>query len=846
MADVDINQIITTLKKRFTAQNQFVFWYDDNGDFADSITEIQAALADIAEVVVMEPGHQLATKQHLLTLSRQQKALIYSPTSEPALEEDHLRSIVWYSGTFSADSKEILRKELGLPDDLKPFIKQYTNFFANSRRRKSFSRYDVASYQKEPELAIMAVLVHLDQPIVDFFDLLQELLAKGVKDNSVLADFEKFGVLQVFWSEIAERFGYTSQQPQLEELMTGMYLTVVYQQMDKPLPKSLTQYDLSAHGANVRTLVQQFSNRRESTTAQGEDSFDSIADVVWRDVDGDRLFKNTKIDDLAKTDVFPRFDQRILLWIQERLQIEDLDSRLNGKTVVETTHQRLETHYGSKPRFARLYRMMRKAWYIVRNTHQQPKDNLQGMIDDYISTGYKMDTDYRKFTYYYQQAGMPEQFAQTKKLIESIYVNNYLDNSIYAWNQELDYSEIKPKQLQRNFYRFHVSPEKNRVVVIISDAFRFEAAKELQKRLSHEDQVTGLDMNYMITGLPSVTYLGMPLLLPNRKLSLDSKNKKMTVDGQLADSLEHRQEILKRYNPKSAAYALDELKGATAKGIRSKFTGQEVVYIYHNQVDAIGDNKKTEDDVFKATEEAIDEIQQLITRLRTQGIVQIYVTADHGYIYRNDRLKETDKIEITKEDGDEKSQRYLISPRKFETPGIGHQKLSTILANDDSKNVYYPKTANIFKAVGSFNYVHGGASLQEMLVPLLEVRTTSSRSAAHDVELELFSMNRQITSLTVPLVVRQSAAISSTVIPAEFKLYFINDQDQQISGQTMVNANSRSVSVKDRMQNVQVVLADHDYDKQKNYYLVIENMNNGEKTETPFTMDIADLNDFDF
>lgn len=844
MADVDINQIITTLKKRFTAENQFIFWYDDNGEFTDSMVAIKAALANVAEVVVMESGHQLATKQYLLGLPRQQKALVYSSTAEPALDEDHLRSIVLYSGTFSADSREILRKELGLPDELKSFVKQYTTFFANARRRNSFARYDVSSYLKKPELAIMAVIVNLDQPIVDFFDILQALLTKGIRNSQVLMDFEKFGVLANFWSEVATRFGYTSQHPQLEELMAGMYLTVTYHQMDKSLPKAISQYDLSAHAANVQTLVQQFSDRRDGVGE--EDNFDSIAELVWRNVDGDRLFKETKIDDLAKSDVFQRFDQRILLWIQDRLQLEDLDSRLNDQSVIEVTHQRLETHYGSKARFARLYRMMRHAWHIVQKAHHQPADSLQGMVDDYVSSGYKVDTDYRKFMYAYQQAGMPEQFAKTKTLVESIYVNNYLDDSIYAWSQSLDYSEINPKHLQRNFYRFHVSPQKNRVVVIISDAFRFEAAKELEKRLSREDQVTGLKMDYMITGLPSVTYLGMPLLLPNRKLSLDSKDKRMSIDGQVADSMEHRQKILQQYNPKSAAYALDKLKDATAKEIRAKFTGQEVVYIYHNQVDNTADNKKSEDEVFKATEEAIDEIQQLITRLRTQGIVHIYVTADHGYIYRNDQLKETDKIEVAKEDGDEKSQRYLISSRQLDVPGVGHQKLSDILANDDQKNVYYPKTANVFKAVGSFNYVHGGASLQEMLVPLLEVKTTSSRSAAHDVELELFSMNRQITSLTVPLVVRQSAAISSTVIPAEFKLYFINEQDQQISGQTTVNANSRSVSVKDRMQNVQIVLADHAYDKQQNYYLVIENMNSGEKTETPFTMDIADLNDFDF
>ncbi|WP_204121711.1 MULTISPECIES: BREX-1 system phosphatase PglZ type A [Levilactobacillus] len=847
MADVDINQIITTLKQRFTAQNQFVFWYDDNGDFVDSIAEIQAALAGIAEVVVMKPGHQLETKQHLLVMPYQTKALIYSPQAEPALEEDHLRSIVLYSGTFTADSKEILRKELGLPESLRPFIKQYTSFFANGRRRKIFSRYDVASYSAKPELAIMASLVPLNQPIVDFFDLLQELLVKGIQDNPVLAEFSRFGVTQAFWQEIATRFGYVSETPQLEDLMADLYLTMTYQQMEKPVPVSLKQYDLSDHAANVQTFVQQFGNRGISNGAsasQGEDSFDSIADLVWQKINGDRIFKNAKIDDLAKSDMFSRFDQLILLWIQERLQLEDLDSRLNDLDIAAVTRQRLNTHYGSQPRFSRLYRMLRRAWNIVRKGHQEPANGLQQLLADYVATDYRMDTDYRKFTFYYQQAGLPEAFAKTKQLIESIYVNNYLDKSIYAWNEQFDVREIKPQHLQRNFYRFYIAPEKNRIAVIISDAFRFEAAKELEKRLGREDQVTALAMNYLVTGLPSVTYMGMPMLLPNRQLEL--QDKELLVDGQPTTNRQQRQTILQNQNSKSAAYSLDELKGATSKDIRAKFVGQEVVYIYHNQVDAIGDNKKTEDDVFKATEEAITEIQQLITRLRTQGISHIYVTADHGYIYRNDQLKPTDKIEVATNDDEIKSQRYLVTPRSFELPGVGRQKLSDILANDDQRYVYYPKTANVFKSVGSFNYVHGGSSLQEMVVPLLEVKTTSNRSAAQNVELELFSMNRQITALTVPLVLRQAQPISATVIPAEFTLYFVNDQGQQISGQQTINANNRSESVKDRMQSIQLILADRIYDKTKTYSLVIENMGSHEKTEIPFSMDIADLNDFNF
>ncbi|MFC6164282.1 BREX-1 system phosphatase PglZ type A [Lactiplantibacillus dongliensis] len=842
MADVNIEQIITTLKQRFTEQHQFIFWFDETGDFTDSITEIRSALADIAEVVVMAPGQQLATKHYLLSLPPQTKALVYSPTVEPTLEEDHLRNIVLYSGTFTADSKEILRKDLGLPVTFKPFIKQYASFFASSQRRKVFARYNVASYTVKPELAIMAALVPLNQPNVDFFDLLQTLLLKGVQDNSVLALFERFGVLRAFWQEVADRFGYIATDPRLDELVADLYVTMTYQQMEKTVPVAAKQYDLSDHAANVQTFIQQFGNR--NNMSKSEANFDSIAMLVWQKVNGDRLFRDTKMDDIAKSDMFPRFDQRILLWIQERLRLEDVDSRLNDLTVVEITRSRLNTHFGSQLRFSRLYRMMRHAWNIVRHAHWQANNKFPEMIDDYVTKDYRLDTSYRKFTYYYQQAGLPEDFGQAKELIESIYVNNYLDRSIYAWNEQLDIKKIEPHHLQRDFYRFHVAPEKNRVVVIISDAFRFEAAKELEKRLSREDQITSLTMDYLVTGLPSVTYMGMSMLLPNHQMSLE--NKELLVDDQPTANRQQRQMILQNRNSESAAYSLDELKGAASKDIRAKFIGKEVVYIYHNQIDAIGDNKKTEDDVFKATTEAINEIQQLISRLRTQGISNIYVTADHGYIYRDDHLKPTDKIDVATTETDVKSQRYLITSRKFTLPGVTSQRLGDILVNDDSRYVYYPKTANVFKSAGSFNYVHGGSSLQEMLVPLLEVKTTSSRSVARDVTLELFSMNRQITSLTVPLVLRQSLPISSTVIPAEFNLYFVDEQGQQISGQQTVNANSRSADVKERMQQVQLVLADHNYDRTKTYRLIIENLTSGEKTEVPFGMDIANLNDFNF
>lgn len=51
-------------------------------------------------------------------------------------------------------------------------------------------------------------------------------------------------------------------------------------------------------------------------------------------------------------------------------------------------------------------------------------------------------------------------------------------------------------------------------------------------------------------------------------------------------------------------------------------------------------------------------------------------------------------------------------------------RLGDVLDTADNRTVYTPLGSSIFKcAGGGQNYVHGGASVQEMLVPVLDVRT---------------------------------------------------------------------------------------------------------------------------
>ena len=78
------------------------------------------------------------------------------------------------------------------------------------------------------------------------------------------------------------------------------------------------------------------------------------------------------------------------------------------------------------------------------------------------------------------------------------------------------------------------------------------------------------------------------------------------VDGKVCASTEQREAILQEYKINSKCVQYDSLKTMKQADLRSIFTGQDVVYVYHNQIDARGDKAASENEVFTACEEAIE------------------------------------------------------------------------------------------------------------------------------------------------------------------------------------------------------------------------------------------------
>lgn len=492
--------------------------------------------------------------------------------------------------------------------------------------------------------------------------------------------------------------------------------------------------------------------------------------------------------------------------------------------------------------------MLSSAYSMVKEADYHAADGLKPIIDRYLAADYNMDQQYRKFYYYYDQLENTESFEPLRELVENIYTNEYLACLLPAWNagiqQDAAFSVIP---LQRDFYNANLRYTKERTVVIISDAMRYEVGQELFARMQDDPKCTA-KLSVQLSVLPSYTRLGMAALLPHKTLEM-TDDFQVLADGILCDNLAGRQQVLQSYNPDSVCVQFDDIKNLKVAELRDVLTKRQIIYVYHNQIDARGDKANTEDEVFNACEEAVQEIMDLIHRISVSGnTYHFIVTADHGFIYKRDKLTESDKISGKSADKAFVNRRFIVSKAALGDDGIDHMSMGRILGNEDSKMVSYPVSSNVFKvAGGGANYVHGGSSPQEMLVPVLEFKMERGHMETKNAEIALVSIVHKITNLITSMDFIQSDAVSDTVKAAKYRIFFLSEDNEKISNENSYVADSREENAQKRIFRMRFTFKNKKYDKDKQYYLVVYDEESGlEQWRQPVIMDIAFADDFGF
>jgi uncharacterized protein (TIGR02687 family) len=838
MAELNLKQITDKLNHEFTGDTRkLVFWYDDKAEFFEDVDLLELSNAKIYH---LEKDNQFYTKHFLERVDRTNNYLIYAPFPRPQVRDNHLEDILLYSRQFFADRASLLTVDLGIDQKYKPVIQKYIKFFGAKDRTQKFYDLELENFTKESiEVALMSVLC---KTRIAFFDeVVRVVLTDGdLEENKFLEEFEKYGLLDAFWRLCEEQFGYTDVKPTLEKLVLTMFVTYTQRYLQGELPPAWKSF-VSYKSGNIIAFLDNLMNN-----VLYRERYDELSDYVARNLQVKTTLESYNPESLIQCDTFEAIDHVFIKWITERLLNEDLGAKLSGKSISEICKDRRKRHFGD--RYRSEYHMIESASYVIAAASYQSRDDLKDIVKQYTTNDYQIDQQYRKFYYNYDQLNENSHFEKLRDLVENIYTNEFLAKSVYNWNvglKKADPSSSMP--LQRNFYNKYIQSSKDRVVVIISDAMRYEVGQSLFAKLEDDEKCTP-KLESMMSILPSYTRLGMGALLPHKSLELTQENK-VLVDGLPCDSLKQREVILNSYTPNSRCIQFDDLKLMKKMELREVFTGMEVVYVYHNQIDARGDKLSTENEVFTACYEAVDEVFTMIKRISTNAnTLHFIVTSDHGFIYKRDKLQETDKIIHVADKDAFINRRFIVAEDPLEDDGITSYSMGKILGNKDSKWVSVPLSSNVFKVTGGGqNFVHGGSSAQEMLVPVIDVKVEKGHAETRPAQIVLVSMVQKITNLISSLDFIQSEPVSDVIKETSYKVFFISEDNEKISNECIYIADKKDNDPSKRIFRLKFNFKNKQYDKSKHYYLVAyDEKNDIEVLRHGVVMDIAFADDFGF
>lgn len=443
------------------------------------------------------------------------------------------------------------------------------------------------------------------------------------------------------------------------------------------------------------------------------------------------------------------------------------------------------------------------------------RDALGSLIlntpDDYISKYtteyYLLDTYYRKSLEYFLNldADLPvlNAIEQVKAALDKDYASIVNDINI-EWARCLKergngYGEITQAFRQEHFYQ--TKRQTTKWVVIVSDALRYEVAKELTEELNRSKHNATLDA--ALAMLPTETKYCKPALFPHRDMDFYG-DATLGIDKTSLDTTEKRTQHLRRYVEDAVCIDFETVQACGKEEARRIFANT-LVYVFHNAIDNAR-HSGTRGNIVSACRDSIKEIANVVRKIHnTCSVSNIIVTADHGFLYNDMAFAENDKTGITEETIEQKS-RYYLTKSADEVTNVLKFPIENVSGINADLFVAVPIGTNRFKTQGAdYNFVHGGATLQEIVIPVVH-SALKRTDVKRKVDITMITRTFSIVSSRLKVQLLQSEAISAEVKEREI-CCAIYCNDKKVSNDVVLTLNSTDAEVlQNRMYEINLTL----------------------------------------
>ena len=796
-----IAQALTKLFDRY----RIVFWYDVKQELRDDFEALQLPGVEKLELTNNEYG----IKYRLLREQPEQKFLLYREGPQPADLDNWLLDVQLAHGEFRTDQVAIWLSELEIGLEFTDMVQAHAEFFQAVKRKDALKKLlkgdDTAGQIRLKMLAVCTGSEPRMDSVVE--NLLQELADGRDEKMKLVYRCRLDGFL---WEKMTRSYGYKSDEPSIRDFAIELFKSC---------------YAMSTDGQVKLTSDALVFLKRWKDSRQFEGGFETLSGDCAEILAIDQDLAKRDFRELIELDYFRLIDQKI---------ISDLVGVVVSRTVSSGDvalwiRQRRQGHWYRE--YRHLYEAVDYAaqFFHALDEAALTMESMADGVQRYCHFWFRLDQMYRKFIYHVRCSGEISLMGTLTDQVENLYSNNYLLKVNNQWQSFVDDAsnwDATPIMLQKNFFDRHVRPvlqKDKKIYVIISDAFRYEIGDEFLSLIRQEDRYEAT-LEPVLAMLPSYTQLGMAALLPNTELMLQENDSgTVLVNGQSSQGTVNRRKILEQaISQRATAIKAEELMALNKEDCRAFLRDHDVIYIYHNRIDTTGDKRESEERVFEAVEETLQELVRLVKKLTGANASNLLVTADHGFIYQNRAIEESDFA-----GSDAVGDQILFRDRRF-VLGKGLQEVSSLRKFRSSElrltgemEVQIPKSINRLRLKGSGSrFVHGGASLQEVVIPIIKInKKRQSDILAVEVDI-LRGSSMVITSGQLAVAFYQAQPVTDKVQARKLRAgifsqagVLISDCHELIFDLTSENPRERELQVRfvltrkaDEANNQEVIL----------------------------------------
>lgn len=790
-----------------------LFLFDPDEDYREEVEEWEHP--NIRRVEASDPGFEL-----IYRIEKEwddEKILLYTPDRRPRdLDQYALADLLVANAELNVDEAAELADELGVRKDQKALINRYYRGDLEYQNRRDFLG-SILEPKRLTEKTLKRGLAayHLDlfSTVPSSVDHVIAGVFIAATDEEVFEAYcekcEERGLDEPLGTLFAQRFALGQVQFSLETVRSAaqkLKYNLLTQPIDSVSPEDRYYKRLGIEETSLltrmRTLVKKWASHGDL-----EPHYADVLDALAPEVD-EQVLMEAYGADASFGYLTPTLRRQRVQQASDFLPEQPSKSR-------ETVRELRESSDRGAAQAAETVWHMASFYKTLKDHPALDFSSLDDFVQAYEGELHLCDTHYRKAVSAFRgvrkdHSAYREALADAYKQFEIVYANDFVQPLNTAWQRALQENPSVSQSLQAKplnaFYESFLGDDAPKTAVIVSDGLRYEVAAELSVRLQR-DKRKEANLGTLLAPIPSITSLGKASLLPHNTLQLDDTQ--FLADGKRTGGTKERNAILQAVRKDAKAVRFEDIRDLSMSEGRELFKEHPLVYIYHDRIDRYGDKVETEEDTPEAVSETLEELDSLVQTLNNWNVYRVLLTADHGFLY-SERITEAMQESFPEFEGAPLDQvvrrnRCLVAPSVED--GDGYRFPLRQVSNVDSDwTVAVPRAVNRYRLSGAGKkYAHGGASLQELVVPVVEVRK-GRKDKAKKVDVRLVNDRNVITSGVLKVQITQTKSVSKKRRPRTLEIGLYDDQDSLVSGKETLVFDVASSDPTDRTKSAMLEL----------------------------------------